>query len=48
MLAKIEKETWRYAKRQMTWFKRDKRIRWFESTDTEKIEIEVNNFQNDC
>lgn len=24
----LAKENWRYAKRQMTWFKRDKRIRW--------------------
>ena len=24
----IEKESWQYAKRQMTWFKRDERIRW--------------------
>lgn len=26
--AEIIRETWQYAKRQMTWFKRDKRIRW--------------------
>ena len=25
----LEKEIWRYAKRQMTWFKRDKNIQWF-------------------
>ena len=25
----LEKEIWRYAKRQMTWFKRDKEIKWF-------------------
>ncbi len=24
----IEKESWQYAKRQMTWFKRDRRIQW--------------------
>lgn len=24
----IEKESWQYAKKQMTWFKRDERIRW--------------------
>lgn len=29
MLQKLETEIWRYAKRQMTWFKRDERIRWF-------------------
>ena len=28
MLAQLEKEIWHYAKRQMTWFKRDKAIRW--------------------
>ena len=28
MLQKIILENWQYAKRQMTWFKRDKRIKW--------------------
>ncbi len=28
MLEKLETEIWRYAKRQMTWFGRDKRIHW--------------------
>ncbi|MCX6781693.1 MAG: tRNA (adenosine(37)-N6)-dimethylallyltransferase MiaA [Candidatus Magasanikbacteria bacterium] len=28
----IKRDTRRYAKRQMTWFRRDKRIKWFEST----------------
>ena len=28
MLAKMLIENWQYAKRQMTWFKRDKRIKW--------------------
>lgn len=28
MAAKLETEIWRYAKRQMTWFKRDTDIRW--------------------
>ncbi len=28
MIRKMEVETWRYAKRQMTWFKRDKEIIW--------------------
>lgn len=27
----LAKETWHYAKRQMTWFKRDKRIRWIKT-----------------
>lgn len=30
---KLETEIWRYAKRQMTWFKRDKRIRWLKSKE---------------
>ena len=25
---KIIKENWRYAKRQLTWFKRDQKINW--------------------
>ena len=33
MITKLETEIWRYAKRQMTWFKRDKRIVWFEPND---------------
>lgn len=31
MIAKLETEIYQYAKRQMTWFKRDKRIEWIES-----------------
>jgi len=29
-IAQIKRDTRRYAKRQFTWFKRDKRIRWFD------------------
>ena len=29
---------WQYARRQKTWFKRDKRIEWFAPADIEKIE----------
>ena len=32
---KVIKETLRYAKRQMTWFKRDKEIKWFTSSEVE-------------
>ena len=28
MAEKLEKEIWHYAKRQITWFKKDKRIKW--------------------
>lgn len=31
MVRKMEIETWRYAKRQMTWFKKDKNINWVKS-----------------
>ena len=28
LIEKIEKENWHYAKRQRTWFRRDKKIKW--------------------
>lgn len=40
----LEKEIWQYAKRQITWFKRDKKIKWFSPTKTKEIEREVKNF----
>lgn len=30
---KVASATWRYAKRQLTWFKRDERIRWIRGND---------------
>jgi tRNA dimethylallyltransferase len=30
-VAAIKMNTWHYAKRQMTWFKKDKTIRWIEN-----------------
>lgn len=33
MVSMLEKEIWQYAKRQMTWFKRDKDIRWIETRE---------------
>ncbi len=33
----IKQNTRRYAKRQMTWFRRDKEIQWFSPDETEKI-----------
>ena len=32
----LSTKIWQYAKRQMTWFKKDKRIKWFELGGTEK------------
>lgn len=34
---KVILETIKYAKRQMTWFKRDKKIKWFSPTESKKI-----------
>lgn len=46
MLAGIEKETRAYAKRQITWFKRDKEIRWFGQYEIKKIKKVVSRFIN--
>lgn len=35
---KVISETLKYAKRQMTWFKRDKEIKWFSPLQTKEIE----------
>ncbi|MEK7062943.1 MAG: tRNA (adenosine(37)-N6)-dimethylallyltransferase MiaA, partial [Patescibacteria group bacterium] len=37
---KLEEKTWQYAKRQLTWFKRDKSIKWF-GPNIKKITKEV-------
>lgn len=44
MLEGIEKDTWQYAKRQATWFKRDKETNWFEPKEKMKIAKEVEKF----
>ncbi len=44
MITKLQTEIWRYAKRQMTWFKRDKRIKWFKPTEIKKIKKAVQVF----
>jgi tRNA dimethylallyltransferase len=33
----IRKETRRYAKRQLTWFRADPEFQWFKAEDTEKV-----------
>jgi len=38
MLSELEKEIYQYAKRQMTWFKRDKNVKWFAPKENRKIE----------
>ncbi|MDC0249625.1 tRNA (adenosine(37)-N6)-dimethylallyltransferase MiaA [Flavobacteriales bacterium] len=39
-IVNMKKNTRRFAKRQLTWFRKDKDIKWFDSSQTEKI----NNF----
>ena len=34
----IKRNSRRYAKRQMTWFRKDKRINWFEINSVEELE----------
>lgn len=36
---KVVKETLKYAKRQMTWFKRDKEIKWFDASKPNLLKI---------
>ena len=44
MIERLNTEIWHYAKRQMTWFKRNKRIQWYRPTDTEIIKTSVASF----
>lgn len=44
MLTQLEQEIVRYAKRQMTWFKRNKNINWFAPGDDAEIEKLVKKF----
>jgi tRNA dimethylallyltransferase len=43
-IEKIKTETKRYAKRQMTWFRRNKNIQWIGGSDTYKVKDIINNF----
>ncbi|MEK7169717.1 MAG: tRNA (adenosine(37)-N6)-dimethylallyltransferase MiaA [Patescibacteria group bacterium] len=44
MVAELQSEIWHYAKRQMTWFKRNKEIRWFKPSEQSVIEEKVRKF----
>jgi len=44
MVNELEKEIVRYAKRQMTWFKRNKSIHWFNPKQQEQIMATVKKF----
>ncbi len=47
MVAELTLKTRQFAKRQLTWLKRDTTIHWFSPTDTEKIFSTVSNFLKD-
>ncbi len=40
----FEQKNWQYAKRQLTWLKRDPNIKWFEPNEVEKINLTVRQF----
>ncbi len=40
----MKRDTRRYAKRQLTWFRRDEEIKWFEPQDREEIAGEIDRF----
>lgn len=43
----IKRNTWRYAKRQMTWYKKDKNIRWIDTRkEAEKVVRKFLNFRS--
>lgn len=44
MKEKLLSEIWHYAKRQRTWFRKDKRIQWFSPNEKEKIENTIKGF----
>ena len=46
MIIQLAHEIWQYAKRQRTWFKRDKRIRWFKPQQKKDIARLVEKFLN--
>ena len=41
----LKRDTRRYAKRQLSWFRRDKRIQWFD-LDRTRIEVIINQIQS--
>ncbi len=44
LLEQIKIKSRQLAKRQMTWFKKDRRIKWFAPSEINKIEKEIKNF----
>lgn len=44
MIEKLNFEIWHYAKRQMTWFRRNKQIKWIDPKDLKKVSAEIQKF----
>ena len=44
ILTQLETAIWRYAKRQMTWWKRDEEIRWYVPNESDSIQDAVRGF----
>lgn len=44
----INRDTWHYAKRQLTWFAADKEINWFKPDLFEEIKRNVDKYWKDC
>ncbi len=44
MFVRLQSEIWHYAKRQLTWFRREGRIRWFKPTEKRVILMAVRDF----
>lgn len=47
MINGLQKDIWQYSKRQMRWFKRDKRVKWFEPKESTGIKNKVADFLRD-
>jgi len=47
MVGSLQTEIWHFVKRQRTWFRRDKRINWFEPSDLKEIEKMLERFLKD-
>jgi tRNA dimethylallyltransferase len=43
-MEKLETAIYQYSKRQMTWFKRDKRVKWFKPNEHKSIDFLVSKF----
>ena len=44
MFEQLQSEIWHYAKRQMTWFQRDKSIVWMDPSKIKNIESKIKKF----